>query len=441
MTNMKEKATPAALLSDQAQDIPIFLRKTYHMVDTCDPSIACWSEDGETFVVKDPVKFEQQIIPQFFKHSKFSSFVRQLNFYAFRKIKYADTIRIDPKLEAETANYWRFRHEKFQRGKPELLQEIKRMNGQKGTSTTKKPTPVTPTTVSSSAASTAAAVVPAVSPAAVVVQENTALKTEVNQLKSKLEQMTKNIDELTMMVQKVSLQQQTAPKPPAPVHSVNANNKRTKVDDVTMPPLPDINHSMDVDMLPPSIPSPMHPTLSTSETPTDLSDDSFVDQLFTAFKTENFDFIEEPTPLVAPSPTASSSSNNNHNNKKNTNKPRPELMQRLSEALEVLPTSIQELIVNRLIQAITAPQEIQKAISGEDEGGDEENINTTNATKSALVEDVPLVKQPDFPMAALLALISQYEKDAKAAANKGTANNNSNNNSNNHKALLIPVHA
>lgn len=50
--------------------------ETYHMIDTCDPSVACWSEDGETFVVKDPIKFEKQIIPQFFKHSKFSSFVR-----------------------------------------------------------------------------------------------------------------------------------------------------------------------------------------------------------------------------------------------------------------------------------------------------------------------------------------------------------------------------
>jgi hypothetical protein len=53
-----------------------YLTETYHMIDTCDPTIACWSDDGETFVVKDPVKFEQQIIPQFFKHSKFSSFVR-----------------------------------------------------------------------------------------------------------------------------------------------------------------------------------------------------------------------------------------------------------------------------------------------------------------------------------------------------------------------------
>lgn len=52
------------------------LTETYHMIDTCDPEIACWSDDGETFVVKDPIKFEKTIIPQFFKHSKFSSFVR-----------------------------------------------------------------------------------------------------------------------------------------------------------------------------------------------------------------------------------------------------------------------------------------------------------------------------------------------------------------------------
>ena len=50
--------------------------ETFHMVNTCDKAVAGWSEDGLTFVVKDPVKFEREIIPQFFKHSKFSSFVR-----------------------------------------------------------------------------------------------------------------------------------------------------------------------------------------------------------------------------------------------------------------------------------------------------------------------------------------------------------------------------
>jgi HSF-type DNA-binding len=46
------------------------------MIDSCDTEIAGWDEDGLTFTVKDPIEFETKIIPQFFKHSKFSSFVR-----------------------------------------------------------------------------------------------------------------------------------------------------------------------------------------------------------------------------------------------------------------------------------------------------------------------------------------------------------------------------
>lgn len=386
------------------------------MVDTCDPTVACWSEDGETFVVKNPEKFEKQIIPQFFKHSKFSSFVRQLNFYAFRKIKYADTIRIDPKLEAETANYWRFRHEKFQRGKPELLQEIKRMNGQKGTSTstTKKSVPTTQ-----------------------VDKENTALKSEVSQLKTKLEQMTKNIDELTSLVQKVSLVQQQAPTVAANAAAatstsaatvINANNKRTKVED-SMPPLPDIPQSfggsnMEIDTFsPPSIPSPMHPTLTTSETPSDLSDDTFVDQLFTAFKTEHFDF--EDTNSQATCKTSSSQQ-----------RASPELMAKLSDALATLPLQVQELIVNRLIQAVTAPKEIQEALTNES--------IVPQSPPSA-----PKTQVPNLPLAAatLAALLAQYGEDAIKAAAKDAAQTNNNAKhqattaNNNRKALLIPVHA
>lgn len=397
-TPVLSKPAPAALLSDQAQDIPIFLRKTYHMVDTCDPTVACWSEDGETFVVKNPEKFEKQIIPQFFKHSKFSSFVRQLNFYAFRKIKYADTIRIDPKLEAETANYWRFRHEKFQRGRPELLQEIKRMNGQKGSSTTSNKKNANTVQVD---------------------KENVALKSEVSQLKTKLEQMTKNIDELTSLVQKVSLQQQQqTPTPQTMV--INANNKRTKVED-SMPPLPDIpqssffgetNSSMEVDdFAPPSIPSPMHPTLTTSESPSELSDDTFVDQLFTAFKTEHFDFEDTSSQATKTTPQRAN----------------PELMAKLSDALATLPLQIQELIVNRLIQAITAPKEIQEALP----------------QNEAIVPQSPPSKA-NLPLAAatLAALLAQYGEDAIKQAAKDAASPNAKHQANHKsKALLIPVHA
>jgi hypothetical protein len=31
--------------------------ETYHMIDKCDQDVACWSESGDNFVVKDVDKF------------------------------------------------------------------------------------------------------------------------------------------------------------------------------------------------------------------------------------------------------------------------------------------------------------------------------------------------------------------------------------------------
>mmetsp|Transcript_21474 Transcript_21474/g.33973 ORF Transcript_21474/g.33973 Transcript_21474/m.33973 type:complete len:117 (+) Transcript_21474:52-402(+) len=63
-----------------------FIQKSFDMISSCDPNIASWAKDGASFFVKSKDFFSRDVIPQFFKHNKYASFVRQLNFYGFRKV-------------------------------------------------------------------------------------------------------------------------------------------------------------------------------------------------------------------------------------------------------------------------------------------------------------------------------------------------------------------
>jgi heat shock transcription factor len=62
-----------------------FLNKTYEVVDDhITDTVVSWGVAGNSFVVWDANAFSTVLLPRYFKHSNFSSFVRQLNTYVSR---------------------------------------------------------------------------------------------------------------------------------------------------------------------------------------------------------------------------------------------------------------------------------------------------------------------------------------------------------------------
>ena len=82
-----------------------------------------WSKEHhlQAFTIKDPVDFSTIVLPKYFKHTNFCSFVRQLNIYGFKKLEFGHGAV--------------FMHKCFRADMPQLLPQIRRRkNGVKGES-------------------------------------------------------------------------------------------------------------------------------------------------------------------------------------------------------------------------------------------------------------------------------------------------------------------
>ncbi|CAL1705521.1 unnamed protein product [Somion occarium] len=106
------------------QVVPPFLQKLYEIVnDPKNDELIRWSESGDSFYVLNHERFAREVLGRWFKHQKFTSFVRQLNMYGFHKIPHLQqgVLRSDTDTEP-----WHFEHPHFHRGQPDLLCLIQR---------------------------------------------------------------------------------------------------------------------------------------------------------------------------------------------------------------------------------------------------------------------------------------------------------------------------
>lgn len=124
--------------STQPKTRPAFVVKLWSMVnDPANHDYIRWNDDGKTFQVFHREDFMKVVLPKYFKHNNFASFVRQLNMYGWHKVQDITSGTMNnQKDERGNDEAWQFENPYFIRGQEDLLDKIvrNRNGGQEGES-------------------------------------------------------------------------------------------------------------------------------------------------------------------------------------------------------------------------------------------------------------------------------------------------------------------
>ena len=105
---------PSSDVHPEALKIPPFVLQLYTIVNTESVDVISWTMNGMAFEIRSLDELKEQVLGRYFRHNKYSSFQRQLNYFGFRKWT---------KTKAVVCT---FSHPMFLRGRFDLLRYVQR---------------------------------------------------------------------------------------------------------------------------------------------------------------------------------------------------------------------------------------------------------------------------------------------------------------------------